>query len=140
MNRVAFGQFVRRAVDDAKNRRGWTINRLAAETGVGRSTLFRWLSGDCQQYPELETIRSFCAALEIPVSAAFIALGMPTTAPAAHPETNARADMERIMLRLLDPAVSDTQKLVIRDMLSYLARPAGSAVSGQTDSADDAVA
>ena len=76
MDHEAFAQFVRRAVDDAKNRRGWTVTRLATETGVGRSTLFRWLAGDCQDFPELANVRSFCAALDIPVGVAFAALGV----------------------------------------------------------------
>jgi transcriptional regulator with XRE-family HTH domain len=128
VDQVAFGRFVRRAVDEAKNRRGWSVSRLAAETGVGRSTLFRWLSGDCQQYPELETLRGFCAALEIPVGAAFVALGLRGGPPADETEAATRADIDRIMLRLADPAVSQAEKVLIRDMLSYLARPTGGQV------------
>jgi len=32
------------------------------------------------------------------------------------------ADVDRIMLRLADPAVSPAEKVLIRDMLRYLAR------------------
>ena len=35
MDQVAFARFVRRAVDTAKTQRGWTVTRLAAETGRG---------------------------------------------------------------------------------------------------------
>ena len=131
MDQVAFARFVRRAVDTAKTQRGWTVTRLAAETGVGRSTLFRWLSGDCQEFPELGKVRGFCRALEIPVTAAFTALGVregaadvgPDVAGAgpADVEAQARADMQRILRRLIDPAVPRAQKAVIRDMLRYLA-------------------
>lgn len=129
MDQVAFARFVRRAMDDVKTRRGWTVSRLAAETGVGRSTLFRWLNGDCQEFPELENVRSFCAALDIPVSAAFTALGVrhagsePDAEAAAEPDTEsrARADVQTIMRRLTDPSVSAEEKTVIRNMLSYLA-------------------
>jgi transcriptional regulator with XRE-family HTH domain len=145
MDQVAFARFVRRAVDMAKTQRGWTVTRLAAETGVGRSTLFRWLSGDCQEFPELANVRGFCQALDIPVTAAFTALGVREgDAPsgrrdrAASPdgddawlqgmgtraEAPARADMRRILSRLTDPAVPRAQKTVIRDMLRYLAGPA----------------
>jgi transcriptional regulator with XRE-family HTH domain len=129
---VAFARFVRGAVDTAKTERGWTVTRLAAETGVGRSTLFRWLSGDCQEFPELAKVRGFCQALDIPVAAAFTALGVREgeslrtadrlehlAAPDA--EADARADMQRILRRLTDPAVPRAQKVVIRDMLRYLA-------------------
>jgi transcriptional regulator with XRE-family HTH domain len=118
MDQEAFARFVRRAVDDAKNRRGWTVTRLATETGVGRSTLFRWLAGDCQEFPELANVRSFCAALEIPVAAAFTALGVREDIEA---EPDAQADVRKIMARLSDPGVPAADKRVIRDMLRYLA-------------------
>src|SRR5689334_656300 len=100
MDRQAFARFVRRAVDDAKNRRGWTVTRLATETGVGRSTLFRWLAGDCQEFPELANVRSFCDALDIPVAAAFAALGMHSEAEA---DPDAQDDVRKILSRLADP-------------------------------------
>jgi transcriptional regulator with XRE-family HTH domain len=121
MDQVAFARFVRRAVDDAKNRRGWTVNRLASETGVGRSTLFRWLGGDCQDFPELSKVHGFCQALEIPVSAAFAALGMRPDESVAPAEANARADMQAILRRLTDPNVSTEEKTIIRSTLRYLA-------------------
>ena len=120
MNQEAFARFVRRAVDDAKNRRGWTVRRLAEETGVGRSTLFRWLSGDNQHSPELASVHSFCTALEIPVAAAFTALGVRSTPTAG--DDDVFADIDRILTRLADPAVSEAEKVVTRDMLRYLAR------------------
>lgn len=119
MDRQAFARFVRRAVDDAKNRRGWTVTRLATETGVGRSTLFRWLAGDCQEFPELANVRSFCEALDIPVAAAFAALGMQ---PEAEADPDAQDDVRKILSRLADPGVPATDKRVIRDMLRYLAQ------------------
>src|SRR5215813_4198994 len=118
MDQEAFARFVRRAVDEAKNRRGWTVTRLATETGVGRSTLFRWLAGDGQEFPALANVRSFCAALDIPVTAAFAALGMRED-PGI--EADAQADMQKILQRLADPDVPDADKRVIRDMLRYLA-------------------
>jgi transcriptional regulator with XRE-family HTH domain len=127
MDQVAFARFVRRAVDDAKTRRGWTVTRLAAETGVGRSTLFRWLAGDCQDFPELSNVRSFCAALEIPVSAAFAALGVRNEEAPPLAEAAARADIERIIRRLTDPRVSAEEKTIIRSTLRYLAEGATAA-------------
>jgi transcriptional regulator with XRE-family HTH domain len=118
MDQEAFARFVRRAVDDAKNRRGWTVTRLATETGLGRSTLFRWLAGDCQEFPEIANVRSFCAALDIPVTAAFTALGVREDLDG---EPDARADVQKILARLTDPGVPAAEKRVIRDMLRYLA-------------------
>jgi transcriptional regulator with XRE-family HTH domain len=128
MDQVAFARFVRRAVDEARSRRGWTMSRIAVETGVGRSTLFRWLAGDCQDFPELSNVRRFCERLDIPVSAAFTALGVGQTVE-HEDEAGARADMQMIMRRLLDPGVRAEEKTVIRDMLRYLSGRAAAAAS-----------
>jgi len=121
MDQVTFARFVRRAVDDAKTRRGWTVTRLAAETGVGRSTLFRWLAGDCQDFPELSNVRGFCEALEIPVATAFAALGVRDEELDVRAEAAAQADMKRILSRLSNPRVSAEEKTIIRSTLRYLA-------------------
>jgi transcriptional regulator with XRE-family HTH domain len=124
----AFARLVRRAIDDARDERGWTVSDLAAHTGVGRSTVFRWLAGDWQDYPELAKVRGFCAALDVPVAAAFRALGVPDGAPtgARHRDGgNADADIRVIQNRLADPRVPAEEKKMIRDLLRYLAhRPA----------------
>ncbi|MFB6394148.1 helix-turn-helix domain-containing protein [Polymorphospora lycopeni] len=122
---AAFARFVRRAIDDAKNERGWTVTDLAARTGVGRSTVFRWLAGDWQDYPELAKVRGFCAALDVPVSAAFRALGLPDqemSPDRVRAEPPLEADVEVILGRLADPAVPAEEKKLIRDMLRYLAQ------------------
>lgn len=123
---AAFARFVRRAIDDAKRDRNWTVSELAAHTGIGRSTVFRWLAGDWQDYPELAKVRGFCAALGVPVGAAFRALGLPDT-DAGTPgcrdaaETPVDADVRLIMTRLADPGVPAEEKKLIRDTLRQLA-------------------
>lgn len=121
MDQVTFARFVRRAVDDAKVRRGWTVTKLAAETGVGRSTLFRWLAGDCHDFPELSNVRGFCEALDIPVAAAFAALGVRDEELDVRAEGAAQADMKRILNRLINPRVTAEEKTIIRSTLRYLA-------------------
>jgi transcriptional regulator with XRE-family HTH domain len=119
--RASFARFVRRAVDEAKNSRGWSVTRLAAETGVGRSTLFRWLAGDWHDFPEVATVRGFCEALDIPVGAALGALGL-RAGGAPVPDDPAVADDLRVILeRLADPATSAGDKRAIRDGLRILA-------------------
>jgi transcriptional regulator with XRE-family HTH domain len=121
----AFARFVRRAIDDARDERGWTVSDLAAHTGVGRSTVFRWLAGDWQDYPELAKVRGFCAALDVPVAAAFRALGVPDGAPDGGRDRdggNADADIRVIQSRLSDPRVPADEKKMIRDLLRYLAQ------------------
>ncbi|MGC4866983.1 helix-turn-helix domain-containing protein [Micromonospora sp. DT53] len=122
---MAFARFVRRAIDDARDERGWTVTDLASHTGVGRSTVFRWLAGDWQDYPELAKVRGFCAALDLPVAAAFRALGLPDAGPAPrrrHDDGPVEADVRAILDRLADPAVPAEEKHHIRDLLRYLAR------------------
>ncbi|WDZ85434.1 helix-turn-helix domain-containing protein [Micromonospora cathayae] len=121
---MAFARFVRRAIDDAREERGWTVSDLAAHTGVGRSTVFRWLAGDWQDYPELAKVRGFCAALDVPVAAAFRALGLPDGSPTARrvpDDSPVEADVRVILDRLADPAVPADEKHQIRDLLRYLA-------------------
>src|SRR5918995_5788244 len=107
----AFARFVRRAIDDAKNARGWTVNDLAAETGVGRSTLFRWLAGDWLEYPELGNVLRFCAALDASVSRAFAALKVPADEPRpTRAHARAERDLRIIREHLHDPRVSAAEK------------------------------
>ncbi|MFC0031017.1 helix-turn-helix domain-containing protein [Micromonospora chaiyaphumensis] len=123
---MAFARFVRRAIDDAREERGWTVTDLATHTGVGRSTVFRWLAGDWQDYPELAKVRGFCAALDLPVAAAFRALGLPDAGAVPRrrgaEEGAVEADVRVILERLADPNVPAEEKHHIRDLLRYLAR------------------
>ncbi|GGM12431.1 MULTISPECIES: helix-turn-helix domain-containing protein [Micromonospora] len=126
----AFARFVRRAIDDARETRGWTVTDLATHTGVGRSTVFRWLAGDWQDYPELAKVRSFCTALDLPVTAAFRALGLPEAGRVGGQrrgeEAPVEADVRVILDRLADPTIAAEEKHHIRDLLRYLAhRPVG---------------
>lgn len=119
---AAFARFVRRAIDEARQGRGWTVSDLATHTGVGRSTVFRWLAGDWQDYPELAKVRGFCTALDVPVTAAFRALGLPETGTRRPRGDDAtEADVRIILARLTDPAVAAEEKKLIRGMLRYLA-------------------
>lgn len=122
---LAFARFVRRAIDDAREERGWTVTDLATHTGIGRSTVFRWLAGDWQDYPELAKVRGFCAALDVPVAAAFRALGLPDGTPTVRRRADdapVEADVQVILARLADPTVPAEEKHQIRDLLRYLAR------------------
>ncbi|MER7167619.1 helix-turn-helix domain-containing protein [Micromonospora sp. NPDC000207] len=132
----AFARFVRRAIDDARETRGWTVTDLAHHTGVGRSTVFRWLAGDWQDYPELAKVRGFCTALDLPVTAAFRALGVPEAGglPRRRGDENpVEADIRVILDRLADPRIPAEEKHHIRDLLRYLARRPITRTSGRAD-------
>ncbi|MGN9813479.1 helix-turn-helix domain-containing protein [Micromonospora sp. BQ11] len=119
-----FARLVRRAVDHAREERGWSVTQVAAHSGVGRSTIFRWMSGDWQDYPELPKIRAFCATLDLPLGAALRTLTVDAAAPpqqaAAHPEVE--ADMAAIRCRLADANVPEADKRHVRAVLRHLAR------------------
>ncbi|MGW0435414.1 helix-turn-helix domain-containing protein [Micromonospora sp. NPDC003197] len=141
---AAFSRFVRQVVDQARDERGWTVTDLAAHTRMGRSTVFRWLAGDWHDYPELAKVRGFCAALDVPVAAAFWALGLPDALPADQPDrrpatveddSTVAADVRKILARLADPVVPSAEKRLIRDMLRHLARRPGSTRTARTPSA-----
>lgn len=121
---MAFAEFVRQAVNDARDERGWTVGDIARHTGVSRSTLFRWLACDWQHYPELAKVRALCATLGLSIAAAIRPLAMPIAAAAPDHRALAEveADMGAIRRRLLDDTVSAADKHHIRGLLRHLAR------------------
>ncbi|WP_433309317.1 helix-turn-helix domain-containing protein [Micromonospora sp. CA-269861] len=127
---VAFAQFVRNAVDAAHDEHGWSIKQVAARSGVGRSTVFRWLSGDWEHHPELPKVRAFCAALDLPLGAALRALTplayntSPPDAPVADPVVEAL--FMAVRDRLVDPRTTAAEREHIRASLCHLARPRSS--------------
>ncbi|WP_430502986.1 helix-turn-helix domain-containing protein [Micromonospora trifolii] len=126
----AFAQFVRHAVDAAHEEQGWSIRQVAARSGVGRSTVFRWLSGDWEHHPELPKVRAFCAALDLPLGAALRALTplahttSPPDAPVTDPATEAL--LVAVRDRLVDPRTTAAEREHIRAALCRLARPRSS--------------
>lgn len=119
---AAFARFVKEMLDDARHRRGWSVAEVAVETGVGRSTLFRWLAGDWLEYPELGNVLRFCAALDAPVSRAFAALKVPADEPGAtRAHARAEKDLRIIREHLSDPRVSAAEKQRLIEAIRRLA-------------------
>ncbi|MBM0274032.1 helix-turn-helix domain-containing protein [Micromonospora tarensis] len=121
----AFAQFVRHAVDAAQDEHDWSITQVAARSGVGRSTIFRWLSGDWQHHPELPKVRAFCAALDLPLGAALRALTPLTHKTPPSPEVPAATAMEVLLIavrdRFIDPRTTSAEKEHILSALHRLA-------------------
>ncbi|MEV4656762.1 helix-turn-helix transcriptional regulator [Micromonospora sp. NPDC049301] len=128
---AAFARFVRHAVEATRDERGWSVAEVAAHSGVSRSTIFRWLSGDWQHHPELPKVRAFCAVLDLPLGAALRALTPPptdltqTTPPGADPAVEAH--IAAIRDRLADPRTPAADKQHIRAALQTLALAASRA-------------
>lgn len=58
--------FDRRALAAARERRGWTLGRLAREANVGGSTVSHWEKGI--RTPEADNLARVAAALGVPIS------------------------------------------------------------------------
>lgn len=111
---------------DSGSARGWSVKRILEETGVGKSTLYRWVRGDWTEDPEAGKVRDFCDGLGIPPTAAFMILwpSKNDRAPAVEPAPM-DPDVEKVLRRLADPAVPDQEKYLIRETIRGLAnRPA----------------
>lgn len=120
---MRFGSFVRRALEDAKVHRGWNQARVIRETGIGKTTMHRWLTGDWSDYPELANVRRFCQTLDIPVEAAFAALGIgEKDTPPADELPPLPPDFVAVLRRLNDPNVPEAEKTIIRATMRHLAR------------------
>lgn len=122
---MAFARFVERALHDAKVTRDWNTTRVIKESGVGRTTLYRWLKGDWNEEPEAAKIAAFVDALGIPTSIPFMILWPGKRGRAPQPEPPPLdPDVETVMRRLMDPNVSDAEKYHIRETIrSLAARP-----------------
>lgn len=66
----------------ARRDRGWTQDDLIFRAGVSRSTLARWEAGAAER-PDPDTVRSVCAALDVDLKRALLALGYLTDADLA---------------------------------------------------------
>lgn len=55
-------------------RPGWSIERLARDSGINRSTLFRWLKGDIRNL-SMSSVRLVAQALEVDMASALRAAG-----------------------------------------------------------------
>ncbi|MEH0841846.1 XRE family transcriptional regulator [Micromonospora sp. CPCC 205711] len=121
--KIAFATFVRRALDDARAMRAWTGTEVSRRTGVSRQTINRWVRGDWASDPEAERVVAFCEGLGLNPAAAFAALGWDRAAAPRGPATPPPMDpdVEALLRRLVDPAVSDAEKFHIRETIRYLA-------------------
>ncbi|HEY9370483.1 helix-turn-helix transcriptional regulator [Streptomyces sp.] len=99
-------------------RPGWSVARLARESGVHRSTLFRWIAGSGGA--NVTSVRAIAKVLGDDPSNALRAAGnMPGEAEQAlHP------DLQLLQRRLMDPAVPAAEKAAIETALRYLAEVA----------------
>lgn len=118
--RAAFGRFVAKALDDAKDRR-ISIKEIERRTSVGSTTFYRWRDGDWSKDPRPSQVDAFCEGLDIPTRAAYRALGWGTDGkPSASPDAVFDPELRAIQRKLMDPNISESTKENIRGMLRLI--------------------
>lgn len=120
--RARFAQFVKRALRDARAR-GMNDAAIAEATRVQPSTFHRWQRGEGTKMPTLDKVQQFCRGLDIPVAAAYAALGIDETREPT-PPAPLDPDLSRLARILADPGVSEEEKQAIRHTIRMLARAA----------------
>lgn len=118
--RANFAQFVRSAVDAARER-GMNDAAIEQATGLAASTWYRWRRGEWgREWPKLQQVIDFCRGLGIPEEDAFAALGLRGERTPAAP-TPLDPDVLRVLRALADPNVPKAEKDAIRLMMRRLA-------------------
>lgn len=117
--RAAFGDFVARALRSARSR-GMRVPDIETATGVSKTTFYRWRSGDWTREPAASEVRVFCEGLNIRYAAAAQILGWSDEKPRATEPELLDPEVEAVLRRLRDPAVSSAEKELIRSTLRAL--------------------
>ena len=125
LRRRRFAEFVRRAYDAARQR-GMTLTQVEQATGIGKSTIYRWMSGDWSRDPRASEVKTFCAGLGVSLDEAQRMLGWTEAPGRAEPAPIMDdPDVRAIMRALNDPKTHPAVKLTIRRALRALAQQGG---------------
>ena len=123
-----FGEAYGAPMSDASNRRedwpsylkrmtsrpGWSVARLARESGVNRATIFKWMAG--RSGVNVASVRLIADALGDDPAVALRAAGN-----VQGQVDQLDADLRIIMRRLADPTISEAERATIQATLRYLA-------------------
>ena len=97
------------------SRPGWSVARLARESGIHRATIFKWMSG--RGGATVASVRAIAEALgDDPANALRAAGSMGGEAP-----DELDPDLKRLMRRLADPDTPEAEREFIRRALRTLA-------------------
>jgi transcriptional regulator with XRE-family HTH domain len=119
---AAFAAFVRRATDQAKLRRNWSVEDIADAAGISANTIYLWRSGKGTNYPQGDKVEAFCDALGIKPEVAFSVLWPGSSAHAEEPiPLSTEQDLIVLARKLADPNVPEREKFLIRETIQSLA-------------------
>lgn len=121
--RESWADYLRRMT----SRPGWSVARLARESGIHRATIFKWIAG--KGGANMASVESIAKALGDDPSNALRAAGDMVV----DREEGLDPDLKVILRRLADPDVSDAEKISIRATLRYLAELAERAAPPDSD-------
>lgn len=128
VRRRLWALYVRRAVEQAKIVRGWSVAQIAEASkadgaeGVSSATIYRWMDPKWENLPRPEQVESFCDALDLATGPAFAKVWPGKTGLATETEPlPSNPDAEAIQRKLNDPRVSDAEKHLLRENLRMLA-------------------
>lgn len=122
VRRKAFAAFVKRAAEQAKLNRGWSLPKIAREADIGVNTLYRWTKGEWVESPEADLVEKFCVTLGIPTDLAFKILWPGDVDERAFTQPlPTDPDFDVLLRRLNDPTVPDSEKFLIRETIRGLA-------------------
>lgn len=122
VRRARFGEFVARVIRGALAG-GMSIATIEAETGVSKSTIYRWRDGDWQRTPNPHQVRAFCDALGASVRGAYRILGLEESGEDKSDEELLLVSpaLRTLARKLADPNVSIEEKRFIEENLIMLA-------------------
>jgi transposase-like protein len=112
--RESWADYLRRMT----TRPGWSVARLARESGIHRATIFRWIGG--QGGATVTSVSQIADALGDEPANALRAAGNMAGVADEMPDP----DLQLLMRRLANPDVPETEKAAIRTALRYLAEMA----------------
>jgi transcriptional regulator with XRE-family HTH domain len=120
--RDRWSRYVKRALENAKTQRGWTITKVLEESDIARSTLYSWINASWKDDVLAGNVEKFCDALGQPTEDAFHILWPGKFGRRVATEPVAMdPDLELLLRKLVADDTPEMEKYFIRESLRQLA-------------------